>query len=189
MQKNTNVIILSGLPGTGTSTLMDKCAELLNRHKKSAGGKVRDEQASTGGLTHAYELAATADPTIDHDLDGEMREWVEANQPCVVDWRLGRKFYPKGLQVLLTCEDDARFSRLAIREGMSVEEAMRKHIPRAQNHSERFSSTYGIADLYDPNSFDLVIDTTHIGIDEEIRLLREAIEKFAKLEKPAHIEA
>jgi len=73
----------------------------------------------------------------------------------------------KDFAILLTCNDDCRLERMAGRDGQSLADQKHETIVREASERQRFIDLYQI-DIMDPhtllNTFELILDTTHLDI-------------------------
>ncbi|AEM39542.1 cytidylate kinase [Pyrolobus fumarii 1A] len=169
------VIAVSGPPGSGKTTYARRLAEDLGLEFYSAGMFFR-ELAKKRGLTllELNQLAAK-DPSIDLEID-RMTYEVGLRGNVVVEGHLVAWVLRDiaDVKIYVTAPLDVRVNRIAARDGVDVSVALRETIERENVHRRRFLAYYGI-DINDLSIFDLVVDTSKLGIEEVYRVIREFV--------------
>jgi cytidylate kinase len=163
------------------------------RHLRSQEGLVKGEQESTpaGRFLSYFARAATVgavvppDPMLDDDGDIRARaeealRAVKAGGPAVVLGRAGAVVLaarPRAYHVRLDAPVERRVAWAARFEGLDVESAGRR-----QAETDRARTTF-VKRLYrtdpaDPALYHLVIDSTVIGVDAAVEVVRRAAGAF-----------
>jgi cytidylate kinase len=156
------LITISGLPGSGTTTVSRLVAAALHLDRVP-GGEVFRQLAAESGMTLAeFGLHAQDHPEIDRELDARLEARAREGS-CVIESRLaGWLATNAGLlavRVWIDCEDQVRAARVAERDGTSVEQAWEDNAERAAVEHGRYVQAYGI-DLDDKSPYDLLLDST-----------------------------
>ncbi len=171
------VIAVSGPPGSGKTTYAKRLAEDLGLEFYSAGGFFR-ELARRRGLTllELNRLAAT-DPSIDLEID-RMTYEVGLKGGAVIEGHLVAWILRDvaDVKIYVTAPLEVRVRRIAARDGVPVNVALRETLERERLHRLRFLDYYGV-DISDLSIFDLVIDTSKLGIEETYLVIRSFVEK------------
>lgn len=167
------LITLSGLPGSGTSTVARAAASRLGLAHLD-GGTVFRTLASEHGLSLAdFARLAEADDAIDRSLDDRLlaraREGQVLLESRLAGWLVTRDELP-ALRVWIACDDRERARRVAAREGAEVDAALAANTEREASERTRYQGFYGI-DLADLSIYDLVIDSTATGPDAIVEQL------------------
>ena len=178
------IIAISGLHGTGKSTVAKIIAEKYNLTYHSTGTMFR-EIAKERGLT-LKELSKTAenDKKIDLDLDNKIKNYVEKGN-CVVDNQLSPYLLGNIIDfcVLLKCAKDVRLGRMAKRDGDTFEQKVQETLVREESEQNRFLDYYNV-DTLDGNVilvlYNLIIDTTHIDISGVANVISKTIDEFIR---------
>jgi cytidylate kinase len=162
------LVTLSGLPGSGTSTVARQAASLLGLAHID-GGTVFRSLAAEQGLTLAeFAEVAEADDTIDRALDARLTERAAAGDVLLESrlsgWLATRAGLP-ALRIWIGCDEAERAARVGLRDGQGTEEALRHNREREASERERYLEYYGI-DLADLTIYDLVLDSTTAGPSE-----------------------
>jgi cytidylate kinase len=156
------LITVSGLPGSGTTTLSRLVAAALHLDRVP-GGEVFRQLAAESGMTLAeFGLHAQEHPEIDLELDARLEARAREGS-CVIESRLaGWLATNAGLLAVrawVDCDERVRAERVAERDGTSVDQAQRDNAERAALEHARYVQAYGI-DLDDRSPYDLILDST-----------------------------
>ena len=193
-------VTISGLPGSGSSTLARSLAEKIN-FEYFGGGEFMRAYAIEKGLFNrgakTHHLATVYGDEFDRKVDFEMRDWLKEKEGKVIDsWLSG--FVAQGiegnLKILMSCSrDELRIDRLVNRDGISVEEAKKHIFEREEKNLEKWTRLYEkewqlwvpkkaqgfrrgkYLDFYHPSLYDLVIDTYSMDRDSCLKLALEAL--------------
>lgn len=176
------LITLSGLPGSGTSTLARKAASALGIDHLDGGTVFRSLAAERGFTLREFVVIAEHDESIDRALDARLESRARGGdvllESRLAGWLVSRAGLG-GLKVWLGCDDRERARRVAARDGGDVEDALATNMHREASEHTRYRTYYDI-DLSDLSVYDLVLDSTKTGTDELLnRLLVAAGERSA----------
>jgi cytidylate kinase len=176
------LITISGLPGSGKTTVARLVAQDLGLEHVYAGNIFR-RQAEEHGLTlDAYVRRAESDPSIDRELDGQMEERAKAGQ-AVLEGRLAAIMADRAgapaLKVFLAASEAVRARRISDREGGAAAERLREIQAREASDHRRYLDLYGV-DYHDTRRYDLVMETDRSTPGEVAQAIVErARERFA----------
>ena len=175
------VVAVSGKPGSGKTTLARSLARDLGLRYVSMGEIFRSLARSRAMSLEELSRAAEEDPSIDHLIDGRALE--EARSGCVVidghisAWILRDVAHVK---ILTYAPLSVRAERLARRDGKTVEEALREIRVREESEASRYRRYYSI-DVNDIDVFDIIINTSSLGVEEMCALASEAVRTLAPM--------
>lgn len=173
-----HIITLGGLPGSGKSTVRDLLAEKLGYQSFYTGGYSRKLAAERGLTLDEWNDHVAQDKALDELIDAEQKRINEEEDEFVVDAHIGFHFLPNSFKVFLTVPIEVSAQRILndaqdqtrIEAGdvmQNFEEAVERIKKRIANHEYRYKKHYDV-DVYDPEQFDLVIDTSEIKPDEVV---------------------
>ena len=155
------LITISGLPGSGKTTVARLVAAALRLEHVYAGNIFR-RQAEEAGLTlQEYVRRAETDRTIDKQLDDRMRERARAGN-AVLEGRLAAVMAAEAgmdaLRVFLDASEAVRADRITNREGGATLERLQEIQARETSDRRRYREIYGV-DYHDHTLYDAVVET------------------------------
>ncbi|MCS7113305.1 MAG: cytidylate kinase family protein [Nitrososphaerota archaeon] len=174
------VITVSGLHGSGRSTQARLLAETFNLRYVSAGQLFRSIARERGVAVHTLSSQLMSDPTIDYMIDERTkREAVKGDVVIEGDLSGFMAGSLADVRIFLKASDEARFKRIAKREGCSIEEAARITSEREDRDRKRFKIFYGV-DPFDPSLYHIVLDTSMLTVESTFRILRVCVEEYIR---------
>jgi len=175
------IVSLSGRPGSGKSAVGKRLAERLGFAHLSAGDFMRSMAEERDMSILELSKVAEQGDEIDREIDARTRRLGDTMDRFVIDARLGWWVLPESFKVFLdvTPEEAARRvygagrgAELENVDLVATEEAIRR---RTVSESDRYLHYYGV-DYLDPSHYDLLVDTTRLGIEQVVDLIVQAIE-------------
>lgn len=156
-------VTVSGLPGSGTTTLAEALSSRFDLEHVSSGDVFRAMARERGVTLAEFGRIAEEDPEIDREIDERQREIARERDDVVMEGRLsGWMVEDADLRVWLAAPLEVRAERVADREEQTVEEAHDEIEKRQNSEARRYREIHGI-DIGDLSVYDLVIDTSHWG--------------------------
>ncbi len=166
----TVLFTISGLPGTGTTTLANTLAERLNATVVSAGEIFRQQAAASGLSLEDYGRRADADPAIDQALDALMVETAKNHDRCIAEGRLTGALVPDAdVRILLYAPADVRAARVQKRS----DECLEKMVVRETNEAARYMALYGVNPC-DTRLYDLCLNTARFSAHDCVAIAHTA---------------
>ncbi len=143
------IVTISGLPGSGTSSVAKYVSELLNLKIVSAGDLFREAAKDAGMSLSEYGLLADSDSQIDLSLDYKMQNAVRENgYNLILEGRLAA--YNASMvcgtdviKILLVADMNTRADRISKRDNVSFREALDQTMFRENHERKRHRETYG----------------------------------------------
>jgi len=156
------LVTISGLPGSGTTTVSRLAAEALDV-PVVPGGEVFRQMAAEAGMSLAdFGRHAQDHPEIDRTLDDRLTERARTGR-CVIESRLAGWLATRAglaaVRVWVACDDEERARRVGARDGRTLAEALSDNLDREALERARYQGFYDI-DLTDLSIYDLVLDST-----------------------------
>ena len=169
------VIVISGAPGSGKSTYARRLSRELGLRYYTSGQAFRELARRLGVSLEELSRVAERDPSIDISID--LRVLDEARRGGVVidshlaGWVLAGM---ADVSILVKAGLLARLRRVAAREGTDIGEVMVQTLTREMSQWRRYKEYYGY-DTMDYSVFDLVLDTSVLGVEESYEIIRSFV--------------
>ena len=164
------IITISGIAGSGKSTVAKLLAKKLNCKHYSVGDFMR-QIAKERGLT-LLELSKQAekDKSIDIELDKKQIELGKKEDNFVIDARLGFHFIPNSIKVFLEVDINEAANRILKEKReheqyKDIQESIEKIKTRIASEDKRYREYYNV-DYHNKNNYEIIIDTTKIKPEE-----------------------
>ncbi|MBW2975794.1 cytidylate kinase family protein [Candidatus Woesearchaeota archaeon] len=182
------IITISGIAGSGKSTIAKLLAKKLDYRHYSVGDFMR-ELARQRSLT-LLELSREAeqDKGIDLELDRKQIEIGKTEDNFVIDSRLGFHFIPSSVKVFLDVELNEAARRIFDEKRQheqyrDIQESIEKIKARIRSEGRRYKEYYDI-DYRDKKHYDIIIDTTSIKPEEAVRKILDSMKSKKSLVTP-----
>ncbi len=175
----------AGLHGTGKSTIAKKVAEQLNFTFYSTGMAFRELAKEKGMTLEEFSHFAEDHFEIDKELDGKILALARTEQNYMFEGQLPTYMLKdlKDFAILLICDEKVRIERMMDRDERTFEEQRHETLVREESERQRFIDIYSI-DVLDPGlmhqTFDLIINTTNLGIDAVFKICITALTEFIR---------
>lgn len=167
-------IAISGLTGVGKTTVAEIVAQELNVAHITFSMKFMAEKMNIS-LIELQEIAKK-DHNIDRKFDEiQLKEMEKVGNFVISTW-LGPWLAKPDFSVWLKTNDSIRFSRVAKRENISLQEAKKYVLKKDEQNFERYMNIYNI-DISDHSMFDLELDTTDLTPEQ---VAKKIIEEYKK---------
>ncbi len=182
------IITISGHPGSGKSTVAKLLAKKLGFKHYSAGDFMRAMAIERKISLEELTKIALKDRSIDDEIDRRTVELVEKEDNFVIDSRLGWKFIPGAVKILLTINPDVAAKRIfemrrpEEKENVTLEKTKENTKNRLKAEIERYSKLYNV-DYTDPKNHDFAVDTSSLTPDEIVAKIMEFLDKKESFKK------
>ncbi len=181
---NKMIITISGLHGTGKSTIGKLIAEKLGIEYYSTGRAFRDLAQEMNMTLAEFTEYAEKNPEIDKKLDNRIIEIAQKGN-VIIDSQLSGYILKtlSDFNILLTGSLETRVKRMAQRDGHNYEEKIKETKMREKSELERFKQLYNI-DLHNQRElnqiYDLIINTENLTVEEILTKILLRLEEVFK---------
>ena len=182
------VICISGMAGTGKSTLSKKLAQkyrlkyfsggdVLKALAKEEGYNVSDEGwwESPEGLKFLKERVN--DPKFDKTVDDKLLEYAKQGNVLLDSWTMPW-LIESGFKIWLLASIEKRATRVAARDRMTVKQAFKVLEEKEARTREIYRKLYGFVLGEDFTPFDLVLDTDNLNAAQVFETLCQVIDNI-----------
>jgi cytidylate kinase len=174
-------ITVSGLPGSGTTTISKLLAEYYELELISSGEIFRRLAKERGMTLAEFGSLAEKDPSIDLAIDKNQRAIIRCQDNLVLESRLAGHMasgVPNVLKIWVKAPLPVRVKRIQRREkSASFDEEFKKTVLRAKSEALRYMNYYNI-DIGDLSIYDIVIDSERWNQYQTLDILRVALDSL-----------
>ena len=180
------VICISGMAGTGKSTLSKKLAEKYNLKCYSGGDALKELAKAEGydvsrqgwwespeGLSFLKERVI--DPKFDKAVDAKLLEYAQQGNVLLDSWTMPW-LLKEGFKIWLMGSIEKRATRVAERDKITLNEAFKVLEEKESRTKAIYKKLYGFALGEDFAPFDLVLDTDNLNAEEVFEVLCRVID-------------
>lgn len=172
-KKKGLTITLTGLSGSGKSTIAEAVAKFFKLKIFSAGDLQR-KFASQKGIS-IYQSSLIRPKRIDYEMDKKLLKLAMKGNYVLVGrlsaWVAGTW---ADCKIFIDCQKKIRARRVAKRDNLTFKEALKKITQRDEADQKRYQKLYGL-NLKEKKVFDLIIKNNREGIE---RIKKEVIQKI-----------
>ena len=180
-------IIISGLAGVGKSTLAKKLAkrfglkyicggELLKEVAKELGYKVTEHWwESKEGFE--FVKKRMENKALDKKLDEKLIEIASKGNCVITSWSLPWIYKGKAIKIWLHASLEERAKRIASRDNIAFEEALKIVEERDKENAKLFKAIYGYELGKDLSVFNLIVETENKTPEEVEREVVDFLKK------------
>jgi len=187
------VLCISGMAGTGKSTLSKKIAQNYNL-KCYSGGDALKELAKEAGYTISdqgwwespvglsFLKIRVNDPKFDREVDNKLLSYAQQGNVLLDSWTMPW-LLKDGFKIWLMASIDKRAARVAERDQISIPEAYKVLEEKEAQTKAIYKKLYGFNLGEDYSPFNFVLDTDNLNADEVFSVLCRVIDNvvFANL--------
>ncbi len=174
-----NTITISGLPGSGTTTVAEFLQKKLGWKHINMGKIFRELAEENRMKLQEFEEYCEENPRIDREIDKKQEKFLkEGNvilESRLAGWIAHLKRIP-AFKVWLDCQEEERVRRIINREDGDFFEKKAEMKAREKSEKRRYKKFYGI-DLDDKSIYDVIIDTTNLKPEEIADRILSMIQK------------
>lgn len=167
------IITISGIAGSGKSTVAKLLAKKLNYKHYSIGDFMRDMAKEKNITLLELSKLAEKDKAIDKELDKKQIELGKKQDNFVIDSRLGFHFIKNSKKIFLNVDLNEAAKRILKEKRKhesykDIQESAEKIKTRIKSENKRYKEYYNI-DYQNKTHYDIIIDTTDIKPEEIVK--------------------
>jgi CMP/dCMP kinase len=183
------VICISGMAGTGKSTLSKKLAEKYELKYFSGGDVLKDLAKHEGydvsirgwwespeGLRFLNERIN--DPKFDKAVDDKLLEYAQQDNVLLDSWTMPW-LLKEGFKIWLDASFEKRAARVAVRDGMTESQAREVLKEKEARTKAIYRELYGFGLGEDFKPFDFILDTDNLSANEVFEVLCKVLDNVA----------
>jgi cytidylate kinase len=183
--KEPIIICISGMAGSGKSTVAKKLAEKYGLKYYSGGEALKELAAEKGhkpfkrgwwesaeGIRFVQEREKN--PKFDEAVDKKLLELAQQGNVVLDSWTMPW-LLNKGFKVWLEASLGKRAERIAKRDKITVQEALEAIRKKEEGTKSIYKRLYGFSLGEDFSPFHLILDTDNMGTEEVFQVLCKVI--------------
>jgi cytidylate kinase len=182
------IICISGMAGSGKSTVAKKLAERYGLKYCSGGEALKELAAERGhkpfgrgwwesdeGIRFIQERGRN--PKFDEAVDKKLLEHAQQGNVVLDSWTMPW-LLKKGFKIWLEASLEKRAERIAKRDGITIQEALEAVKKKEEGTKTIYKKLYGFNLGEDFSPFHLILDTDNLGIEEVFHVLCKVIDNL-----------
>ena len=169
-------ITISGLPGSGTTTVAKILASKLKYKFISAGEIFRNLAEKNKLPLNEFSKLAAENPEYDLYVDEYQKKIGEREDNIIIEGRLSGWFVKDAFKVWIFASDETRYKRIAKREKKRFEEVKKETKEREKIEKNRYMRFYGI-NIDDLSIYHLVINSEYFNAESIANIIIKALEE------------
>jgi cytidylate kinase len=179
LEKKGLTITVSGLAGSGKSTVAKAIAQFFDLRLINAGDLFR-EYAQERKMP-LDQISSSLPKDIDYQIDKMSLNYAQQGN-CVIVGRLSAWVAGEwaDCKIFVEAEKKIREQRVAQRDDLTLAEAVQQVKNRDERDQERYQKIYQI-DLNEKSIYDLIIDNSQIGLEDLKNQTIKKIKEFLKI--------
>lgn len=171
------IITIAGLPGSGKSSVAKGVAKKLGFTHYSAGDIQRMLAKERGLTITEWGKKEAEDKSFDLMIEEKTKEVASKGDNIVIDGWLAAFCAPRSIKVFLECDEEERAKRRLTHKREeesfdSIRNTINDMQVRVSVNQKRWLEFYGY-DFLDMSNYDLIVNTTNIGIEEVVVVVLE----------------
>ena len=188
MGRESVVVCICGMAGTGKSTLAKKLARKYGLKYHSGGNALKVLAIEEGykqierGWWESREgmrflERRSKDPKFDEAVDKKLLELARQGNVILDSWTMPW-LLKQGFQILLEASPKIRAGRIAERDRITVEEALKALKSKEEKTKAIYKKLYGFSLGEDFTPFHLILDTNNLNKEEVFCILCNVIDNI-----------
>lgn len=180
------IITISGLPGSGKSTVAGIIKQKLGWEYVYAGAIFRKTAEERGMTLEEFGAYCEKHPDVDKELDARQLEIAKKSENLILEGRMAGHLMKQNklnaITVWLDAPIEIRVKRIMQREPGDFEQRLAEAKKREASEAARYRKYYGV-DLYDRKVYDLILDVSSISAEEAAEAV---LKKVNAIKRPKH---
>lgn len=187
--KNKKIILcISGMAGSGKSTVARRIAKKYNLNYFSGGNALKASASDLGfnpnsrgwwespdGLS--FLKKRSEDFSFDKKVDEKLQEWALQGNVVLDSWAQAW-LLDIGFKIWLDASTEERARRIAKRNGITYDNALEALKEKDKMTKMIYKKLYGFDLGEDFSPFDVVLDVTHLSKDEVFQTVSLLVDRF-----------
>ncbi|MEM2917836.1 MAG: cytidylate kinase family protein [Candidatus Bathyarchaeia archaeon] len=183
------IICISGMTGCGKSTVAKKLAEKYGLKYYSGGDALKALAVQAGynpskmgwweteeGMRFLNERMQN--PSFDRKVDEKLLEWAKEGGVVLDSWTMPWLLKLKSFKIWLEASEEVRAKRLAGRDGLTIDEALKTLKEKDGKTKAIYKKLYGFLLGEDLSPFDMILDVNKLSSEEVFQTISLVIDKF-----------
>ena len=187
-KKKKIVICIAGLTGCGKSTVAKRLAEEYGLKYLSGGAALKELAIKKGYKPQERGWWETSegmrflehrlkDSDFDKQVDAYLLKWAKRGNVVFDSWTMPWLF-KGGFKIWLEASPEVRARRLAQRDRMSIEEAVKAVKEKDEKTKKIYYALYGFKLGEDFSPFDLILDVNQLDAEEVFQTLCLVVDRL-----------
>jgi cytidylate kinase len=180
------IISFAGNAGAGKSTIATQLAEKLGWPRYYMGGLRRERAKELGMTLEEYNKLGESDPKTDLEVDEYQAKLGKTQDNFVIEGRTSWHFIPQSFKIFLDVDEKIGAERIlkdletnlkrneTTKKVETLAEMIKKNQERKMSDTLRYQKYFKI-NAYNPNNFDLVIDTSYLSPEDAFEKVYQAV--------------
>ncbi len=175
------VICISGMAGTGKSTVAKRLAEKYGLKYYSGGDALRalaveeGYNAASNGWWESIEglkflERRKEDSSFDKAVDDKLLEYAKQGNVLLDSWTMPW-LVKDAFKVWLSASEEKQAERISVRDKMTVEDSLKALHKKEARTKAIYKKLYGFSLGTDFSPFDLILDTDNLDAEEVFQVL------------------
>ncbi|MEM3011327.1 MAG: cytidylate kinase family protein [Candidatus Bathyarchaeia archaeon] len=183
------IICISGMTGCGKSTVAKKLAEKYGLKYYSGGDALKALAVQAGynpskmgwweteeGMRFLNERMQN--PSFDRKVDEKLLEWAKEGGVVLDSWTMPWLLKLKSFKIWLEASEEVRAKRLAGRDGLTIDEALKTLKEKDGKTKAIYKKLYGFLLGEDLSPFDMILDVNKLSSEEVFQTISLVIDKI-----------
>jgi predicted cytidylate kinase len=183
------IITISGMPGSGKTTVANMLAKRLKLNYYYMGGILRQLATKRGMKLNEFLKLGETDPSVDKEVDDYLIKLGKTEDNFIAEGRTASHFIPNSVKLFIAVDINVGAERILkdmhekgkLKErneeaGKDIKDQARLLNERIASDKARYKKYYNI-DIFNPDLYDLWIDTTDLTPEQVVQQIIDFIDQ------------